>query len=182
MLKSKARISLLLILIIINCLLLNNLSEKKTDEINNQDQISSYLSEEKNREKTEIKYDELIGILSIPTIKLKRGFYSIDSPLNDVNKNIQVIDDSMDKLLILAAHRGNSKVSFFQNLDKLSMGDEIDLDYKHETFKYRLYYKYYEDKDGNLSIKYDNTKQVLVLITCVKNLKDKQVVYIAYKI
>lgn len=162
--------------------MINNLKDRNLEDTNNRDKISDYLNEEEYIETDEHAEDKIIGILNIPTIKLKRGFYSIDSSLNNVNKNIQVIDDSMDKMLILAAHRGNSKVSFFQNLDKLSIGDEINLDYKHKSFKYRLYYKYYENKDGNLAIKYDNSKQVLVLITCVKDLKDKQVVYIAYKI
>ncbi len=177
MLKNK-KIILFLGIIITIILLSYNLSERRKEDMINQEKINTYL--ENSTEKTSL--DEIIGVLNIPTIKLKRGFYSLDSPLNNVNKNIQVIDDNMDSMLILAAHRGNSKVSFFQNLEKLSMGDEIYLDYKHKSYKYRLYYKYYENKDGNLSIKYDNSKQVLVLITCVKELKNKQVIYIAYKI
>lgn len=162
----------------ISILIVNEILDRKSYEDNNQEKIASYLSGDIKEETV----DEIIGILSIPVINLKRGFYSYDSPLNDVSKNIQVIEDDMDKMLILAAHRGNSKVSFFDNLEKLSMGDEIILDYKHNIFKYRLYYKYYEEKDGNLSIKYDNSKDVLVLITCLKELKNKQVIYIAYKI
>lgn len=159
-----------------------DLQERKIEEEKNRERISSYLLEEKKDIETKETDEQIIGVLNITAINLKRGFYDIDSSLNDVNKNIQVIADDMDKMLILAAHRGNSKVSFFENLDKLSLGDEIDLDYRHNNYKYRLYYKYYEKKDGNLAIRYDNTKDVLVLITCVKGLKDKQVIYIAYKI
>lgn len=158
-----------------------DIKSREVDLADNENKINSYLSKEDDKNEEDKSQEQYIGFLDIPVIKLKRGFYSITSEYNDVNKNIQVIADDMDKLLILAAHRGNSKVSFFQNLEKLSMGDEIYLNYKHRIYKYKLYYKYYENKDGNLSIKYDNTKDVLVLITCVRELKDKQVIYIAYK-
>lgn len=176
------RIILLILIVFFGIALFVDWQGRKIEEEKNQERISTYLSEDKSDKETNDIDDQIIGVLSIDAINLKRGFYAVDSPLNDLNKNIQVIEDNMDQMLILAAHRGNSKVSFFQNLDKLSLGDEIYLNYKHSIYKYRLYYKYYENKDGNLSIKYDNTKNVLVLITCVKELKDKQVVYIAYKI
>lgn len=178
MLKKKHKIIILSVILILTSLFLSIklvINQRYVD--NNEEMMTAYL----NNEEAE-SIDSLIGILSIPTIQLKRGFYSITSTLNDVSKNIQVIEDNMDNMLILAAHRGNSPVSFFNDLEKLSLGDEIFLDYHHQSYKYILYYKYYEDKDGNLPIRYDNTKQVLVLITCVKELKDKQVIYIAYKI
>lgn len=176
MLKNK-KIFLVLLIIITSAFLVVDIKIREKDIIINEEKINTYLGLEDNEED-----NQYIGFLNIPTINLKRGFYSLSSEQNDVNKNIQVIADDMDKILILAAHRGNSKVSFFHNLEKMSLGDEIYLDYKHNEYKYRLYYKYYENKDGNLSIKYDNTRNVLVLITCVRELKDKQVVYIAYKI
>ena len=176
--QKNKKIIIILLIIITSIFLVLDIKIREENESVNKEEINTYLISQEE----EIKENQYIGILYIPTINLKRGFYSISSELNNVNKNIQVIADDMDKILILAAHRGNSKVSFFQNLEKLSLGDEIYLDYRHKSYQYRLYYKYYEDKDGNLSIKYDNTKNVLVLITCVRELKDKQVVYIAYKI
>lgn len=170
---------LVLTFFIIDFILIFNIKARQNEDLNNETKINNYLVS-KTEDNTDD--DQYIGYIYIPTINLKRGFYSLNSNFNDVNKNIQVIADEMDNLLILAAHRGNSKVSFFQNLEKMSLGDEIYLDYKHTNYKYRLYYKYYENKDGNLSIKYDNTKNVLVLITCVRELKDKQVIYVAYKI
>ncbi len=177
MLKIK-KIVLISLTLITSILLVLDIKTREENETINEEKIDAYLVSQNEK----IEEDEYIGFLNIPTINLKRGFYSISSNLNNVNKNIQVIADDMDKILILAAHRGNSKVSFFQNLEKMSLGDEINLDYKHKTYHYRLYYKYYEDKDGNLAIKYDNTKNTLVLITCVRELKDKQVVYVAYNI
>ncbi len=177
--RKNRKIIFIFVLLCTSLVLFWNIKSREKVNRENDEKISSYMIEEDEGKMDEEQY---IGFLDIPVIKLKRGFYSMTSEYNNVNKNIQVIADDMDDLLILAAHRGNSKVSFFQNLEKLSLGDEIYLNYKHSVYKYRLYYKYYEKKDGNLSIKYDNNQKTLVLITCVRELKDNLVVYIAYKI
>lgn len=141
--RKNRKIIFIFVLLCTSLVLFWNIKSREKVNRENDEKISSYMIEEIEGKKDEEQY---IGFLDIPVIRLKRGFYSMTSEYNNVNKNIQVIADDMDNLLILAAHRGNSKVSFFQNLEKLSLGDEIYLNYKHSVYKYRLYYKYYEKK------------------------------------
>lgn len=173
-LKNKI-IVILLLIFIINSLFLKRIISNEA-EILNEEKIEYYYAD------NSIDEESYIGVLKIPSINLIRGFYSFDSKLNNVNYNIEVIKDDMDHILILASHRGNSKVSFFNDLELLDMGDEIYLDYLHHEYKYKLYYKYYEQKDGKLAIKYDDTRETLVLITCDRKDKTKQVIYVSYKI
>ena len=61
--------------------------------------------------------------ITMPSVKIKRGFVSPDSKYNSVGYNVMVIKgskmpDVKNGNLILAAHRGNSSVSFFDKLYK----------------------------------------------------------------
>lgn len=133
-----------------------------------------------------VNEDEYIGILTIPDIKLSRGFYPINSKYNDLSKNILYLKESIpieekNSMIILAAHRGNSKVSFFNNLDKLSLGSIIKINYKNKEYTYTLEYKYDELKDGRLNVYRDDSKDSLILITCNKYRKKYQTIYVSYR-
>lgn len=133
-----------------------------------------------------VNEDEYIGILTIPDIKLNRGFYPINSKYNDLSKNILYLKESIpieekNSMIILAAHRGNSKVSFFNNLDKLSLGSIIKINYKNKEYTYTLEYKYDELKDGRLNVYRDDSKDSLILITCNKYRKKYQTIYVSYR-
>ena len=126
-----------------------------------------------------------IAVLEIPVISLKRGLVSPDSYYNKVNYNIQIINrsnmpDIVNGNLILASHRGTSKVAFFNDLYKLNISDKIYIYYKGYKYEYSIDNIYDTQKDGNIEIYRNKNKTTLTLITCKKNIKDKQVVYIAY--
>ena len=58
-------------------------------------------------------------ILDIPKIDLKKGIYSKESFKNNVDQNVTILNESLlpsEGTVILAAHSGNSSVSFFRNL------------------------------------------------------------------
>ena len=139
-----------------------------------------------NREenvKNIIKKKKYIGILEIPRINLQRGFYDFGFKENNVNQNIEVIESSLMPNqrfgnLILAAHSGNSKVSYFKNLYKLEIGDIAYVYYVDKYYTYQLVNVYDEEKDGTVLIRRNNNQTNLTLITCDKNAKDKQNVYI----
>ena len=80
--------------------------------------------------------------------------------------------------LILAAHRGNSSVSFFDKLYKLEIGDEANITYNNKVYKYKLVNTYLEEKDGSIAIYRDENKNTLTLITCTKKDKKTQTVFI----
>ncbi len=127
--------------------------------------------------------DSYIAVLEIPKINLKKGFYSLNSTLNNVDKNIQVIETSKmpdieNSNLILASHSGTSKIAYFKNLFRLEKEDIAYIYYKGKKYEYQLQYVYNEKKDGNLSIRREMNQTNLTLITCDKKEKDIQNVYI----
>ena len=144
------------------------------------------IQENNPKETTTSKIDyNYIGVLEIPSISLKRGLVSPDSYYNNVNYNIQIIEHSTmpdidNGNLILAGHNGASYISFFKNLYKLSPNDKIYIYYNGYKYEYTLNNIYDTPKDGNIEIYRDHKKTTLTLITCKKNTKDTQVVYIGY--
>lgn len=159
---------------------LNISMENRKVEALNEDLIAEYYINDGEL----IDEESYIGILEIPAINLNRGFFSQNSINNDVDKNIMLIDGSImpdeeESLLILAAHRGNASNSYFNNLYKLNIGDEIYVTYKNKKYTYYLKEVYDEEKDGNLSIRRYYDQKELVLITCKKGSKTLQSVYIA---
>ena len=129
--------------------------------------------------------DAYIGYLEInePDVKIKRGFVSPDSKYNSVGYNVMVIGgskmpDVKNGNLILAAHRGNSSVSYFDKLYKLKRRAKATITYEGKTYTYELTNDYEVDKDGSLTIKRNANVNTLTLITCTRNKKTKQTIFI----
>lgn len=62
-----------------------------------------------------INYDKYFGVLEIPKIGLKRGFYNIDSKYNDIQYNVSLVHgssmpDVANGNLILMAHSGDAYI------------------------------------------------------------------------
>ena len=122
-------------------------------------------------------------ILEIPKISLKKGLYDVDSKYNNVKYNIQIINGSSmpdieNSRLILAGHNGNSRISYFRNLDKLEDNDIVYVYYNGSKYEYIIKEHYILEKKGSIEIKKSNITS-LVLTTCVAN-QNKQLVYVAY--
>lgn len=149
--------------------------EETTEEV-----ITEEVVEEKPVEK---KQENYIGVLEIPKIKLKRGLVDKNSSSNNVNKNIYTVkettfpDERINSHIILAAHSGNSYVSFFNNLKKLDMKDQVYLYYKGTKYIYEISNRYEIKKTGKAELKLTNTSDI-TLITCISG-TDKQVVYVS---
>lgn len=125
-----------------------------------------------------------IAMLEIPKIDLKRGLVAKDSYANRVSRNIQILKESTYPNVergnfILAAHSGSGYIAFFRNLYKLEKGDTASVYYKDKKYTYEIKNIYLQDKIGKLIIYRDKTKTTLTMITCTKNNKKKQTVYIA---
>lgn len=123
------------------------------------------------------------GILEIPKINLKRGFYNTDSRYNNVDYNVTVIGGSSfpnidNSNLILAAHSGICTVCYFENLYKLKLNDEAYIYYGGIKYVYKIVDIYEVEKDGTVPIYRDYNKKTLTLITCTRNSNTKQTVYI----
>ena len=136
----------------------------------------------KQEEKKALNYN-YIGVLEIPKINIKRGFLNINDKGNNVNKNLQVIKgsdmpDVKNGNLIIAAHSGNSYISYFKNLYKLSNDDVAYVYFNNIKYTYKVAGKYDVEKTGKVVIHRDNKKNTLTLITCSQTDKSKQIVYI----
>lgn len=148
--------------------------------------IESSLEVEQTEEDPEVHEQisySYIGTLEIPKIKLNRGFLNIDSPYNNVDRNITVIQnstfpDEKNGNLILAAHSGNCTICFFDKLYKLSIKDKAIVTYNGYKYTYILKNTYNVEKTGKVEIKRNIQKTVLTLITCTHNSDTEQTVYI----
>ena len=156
------------------------------EEVANNDETTSSLEENDSEDSVEdtdpyIKY--YVGTLEIPKINLNKGFTAIDSPYNTVNKNIEVVKNSnypdvSKGNFILAAHSGNSYLAYFKNLYQLTLGDKANINYKNYRYTYKIVNIYQQEKTGKIAIYRDLNKNTLTLITCTKDSKTKQTIYI----
>ncbi len=164
----------------------HNKSIKEIQEANDKSVIAFF---EKDKSEKIIKNDNSItkymAVLEIPTIGLKQGIPEINSSDNNVEKNIMVIKSSMlpndnNGVFILAAHSGNSAISYFKNLYKIKEHENIYVYYGNYKYNYELSNIYTIEKNGTLQIKRNPKKTTLILVTCTKNSDTKQTVYVAY--
>lgn len=130
-----------------------------------------------------IDYSKYVGILEIPKIGLKRGFYGSDNRYNNIQYNVAVIRGSefpdVDRgNLILMAHSGNAYISYFRYLYKLELGDMAYVTFKGKKYTYTLVNTYDVPKVGQAKIIRNFDKTTLTLITCTHNSDDYQSIYI----
>lgn len=135
------------------------------------------------KENESLKTENYISVIEIPKISLKRGMYSKDSKLNDVDKNIEILKESDYPDIdggnfILAGHSGSGRTAYFNDLDKLELEDTINIYYKGYKYIYNVKNIYEIDKTGKAKIVRNKGITTLTLITC-KDGTDKQIVIIA---
>lgn len=193
--NAKVTLGILLLFLGISCLsftyfktiksnIFNEKNLKYFEEVDIAENIEEVVDETVPEETTTpvINYN-YIGYLDIPKINLKRGFVSLNSKYNSISYNVMLIKgssmpDVKNGNLILAAHRGNSSVSFFDKLYKLNLGDEANVTYNDKIYTYKLVNTYLEAKDGTIAIYRDENKTTLTLITCTRGDKKTQTVFI----
>lgn len=193
--NAKVTIGILLLFLGIGCLsftyfktiksnIFNEKNLKYFEEVDIAETIEEVVDETVPEETTTpvINYN-YIGYLDIPKINLKRGFVSLNSKYNSISYNVMLIKgssmpDVKNGNLILAAHRGNSSVSFFDKLYKLNLGDKANVTYNDKIYTYKLVNTYLEAKDGTIAIYRDENKTTLTLITCTRGDKKTQTVFI----
>lgn len=159
-----------------------NIGKEEVEEIKVDIDEEEIKEQPKQEEKKTPNYN-YIGVLEIPKINIKRGFLNIKDKGNNVNKNLQVIKGSdmpnvKNGNLIIAAHSGNSYISYFKNLHKLSNDDVAYVYFNNIKYTYKVAGKYDAEKNGKVTIHRDNKKNTLTLITCSQTNKTKQIVYI----
>ena len=159
-----------------------NIGKEEVEEVKVDIDEEEIKEQSKQEEKKTFNYN-YIGVLEIPKINIKRSFLNIKDKGNNVNKNLQVIKGSdmpnvKNGNLIIAAHSGNSYISYFKNLHKLSNDDVAYVYFNNIKYTYKVVGKYDAEKNGKVTIHRDNKKNTLTLITCSQTDKTKQIVYI----
>ena len=197
-LSNRELVTFSVIIIIIGIIIISSdyINEKRNKafeqmDFNIFDKVSDKSSESKLTKDVGISKNVLIqynyvGILEIPSINLKRGFLNKKSPYNRVSRNIQIMSESTypdEKKgnVILAAHSGNTSVSFFRNLYKLKVGNIAYITYNNTKYTYIIKKIYTQPKTGIIAIYRNRDTSTLTLITCTKSDESTQTVYIAYK-
>ncbi len=154
--------------------------EAEEEEIEEVEDKKEVVQEEESEEFT----DEYIGYLTIPKINLNKGFVDRRSQENSVEKNIYIVDGStypdVDKgNFIVAGHSGTGWKAFFNDLYKLSKGDEAYVTYKGYKYTYKITNIYKQQKVGKIAIYRDYEKTTLTLITCTNYDSKTQTIYVA---
>lgn len=145
--------------------------------------VSRYLSLPKEKEKTNPIYQfqvketkEKIGKITIPKIDLEEYLYEIDSEENTIEKNITILkESSFPSILFLAAHSGEGKIAYFEQLDQLEINDEINLIMYQEKYTYIVKDIWEEKKTGYIHLNKEIENQ-LVLTTCSPQKKNYQLI------
>ncbi len=160
--------------------------EKITNEIKDTpiaDNVSDNKTEEV-KEQVTIDYSKYLGVLEIPKIGLKRGFYNIGSRYNNIQYNVTMVGgstlpDVVNGNLILMAHSGDAYISYFAYLYRLNIGDYAYVTYNGNKYQYQIVNIYEVPKNGIVKIQRNYNKTSLTMITCTKNNDYTQTVYIA---
>ena len=123
-----------------------------------------------NNNKISIPYkiikEKPIGRIIINKINIDKPLYKINSPENNVDKNITILKESnYPHNIFIAAHSGTGNNAYFKDLDKLDINDEITIEYYNNIKKYLVESKNIQKKNGYINI---SNKEInyLILTTC----------------
>ena len=120
--------------------------------------------------------------LEIPKINFIGSIYNKNSKLNNIDKNIIIMNESdmPDKeggIIIIGGHSGIGKYAYFKNLNKLKIDDVVIINYLNKKYYYKVIEYHLDSKDGSISINNINKKNKLFLFTCNPNDKNNYLVY-----
>ena len=161
-----------------------NTEKKENTKIN--DYIKDTSKVEKIIENDEKNSEpELLLILEIPKINLKKGVYPLHSSENTIEKNVAIMKESalptdLNGNVVLEAHNGTAVISYFNQLHKLNIDDQAYIYYQGIKYTYIVSKIYDVKKDGDVEVNRSADKNTLTLITCKKNTNDRQLVVILY--
>lgn len=157
--------------------------QKEIDKLindKNQDYIVNNINLSSNISKTNVNKYNYIAVLEIPKIGLKKGLVMATKNFKSINYAVSIDNNSKfpDEIgnFILYAHSGNSKISYFDNIKKLTNNDIVKVYYKNVWYTYQIFGKYEITKGTNLKIFSDNENKYITLVTCSQEDKSKQII------
>ena len=174
---------ILIISILIIYLLLCNIIYNKytTNEKNsNKNKVSVTINKIKNEIINIQSKETPIGKLIINKINLKQDLYDTTSAENNIEKHVTILNHSEEpsinnSIMFIAAHSGSGPIAFFNDLDKLTINDQIILEYKEKRYTYIIKDIWEIKKKGTITVPKENTTQ-LILTTCSPNRENYQLI------
>ena len=159
----------------------NNISDEIVEDIPEVEEKKE--TQPEPQEEKKIDYTKYLGVLEIPKIGLKRGFYGFDSRYNNIERNVTLVGgstmpDVVNGNLILMAHSGSAYVSFFAYLYRLNVGDMAYVTYNGIKYKYKIVNIYNIPKTGQATITRNMDRSCMTLITCTKDSETEQTIYV----
>ena len=163
------------------------------DQFDNNEEIQSDIIEDTpiaenvnkgNNDNYVVDYSKYLGVLEIPKIGLKRGFYNVGSKYNNIQYNVTMVAGSTlpnvtNGNLILMAHSGDAYISYFEYLYRLNKGDPVYVTYNGRKYQYKIVNIYQVKKNGIVRIQRNHNRTSLTMITCTKGNENTQTVYIS---
>lgn len=148
------------------------------DEVLNEEMVEEP-KEEKNNSSNNINYT---AIIEIPKINLKKGVVDSTNNFRSINYAISVDKNSNypneKGNFILYAHSGSSYISYFKNLNKVNINDDVYVYFSGVKYHYVIYDKYDIEKTGKAKIITSKDNNYITLITCNQDRKGYQVIVI----
>lgn len=129
---------------------------------------------EKIENNVSLEKNNYYGYLIIPSLNMTYGFYDIHNDLNNVDKNVTLINSNIENTYVLAAHSGSGNLAYFNDLKYLKKYDELYLKFKDKILKYEIINIKSEKKNGKIKIK--NKENQLILTTCDQIKKGNQLI------
>lgn len=152
---------------------------------NNENEIiQSEVIPESYTEEYVVDYSKYYGVIEIPKIGLKRGFYNVGSKYNNIQYNVTLVEGSIPPTdgignMVLMAHSGDAYISYFAYLYRLNVGDDCYITMNGNQYHYRIVDIHNVGKTGLLMLDWNRSKMTLTLITCTKDSDTEQTIYIA---
>lgn len=142
--------------------------------------INNNNNNNENKTNKTVQNTEIIGNIIIDKINLNKPLYNINNNKNNIEENIEVLKESIlppnnNSIIFLAAHSGTSNISYFNELDKLNLKDEILLTINNKNYIYIVKNIYTQKKNGYININKEKNNQ-LILTTCDPNNNKNQLI------
>ena len=156
---------------IIFILLLASICFIKIDKEKETKLIEKYIS-------NQTKYNYLnYEVLEIPSINLLEKLEKNKDNFSNLDNSLVYYEDlNYNNRIIIFGHSGMGYNTYFNRLDELKINNTAYLYYEDLKIEYILKEVYTVDKYETDIMYYTNNKKELVLITCVKNNKNRRLV------
>ena len=121
-------------------------------------------------EKTETKDENVIGYITIESIKLDKAPIADGTENKVINKYVGHFKETsyLDGNVALCSHNRGNYATYFENLKNIKKGDTITYITKNETKQYEVI-EIKEIEETDLSVLEQTEENRITLITCIEN-------------